>query len=406
MEIRVHKYGGTCMGSSESRQSMVAGIRRLVEQGVRVLAVVSAMGRRGSPYATDSLLDLLGEIREDVPPRELDLLLGVGEILSVVRFTGELRRAGVDAVGRTGPELGILTDGCHGSARIQALPAAPLRDLLSRHQVVVAAGFQGQGPDGALTTLGRGGSDLTAVALAAALELDEVWIYTDVEGVFTADPRAVPTARLIREMNAADVSQMAWQGARVLHPRAAEMAGRHDLEVRVRRVEGEDETRILPEPGVRECRHVTAVVSDGPVTLLEVEIPDGKGSTETAAEIFSAVADAGISADMIGIGRRRIRFNVPQERGDEAVAILRERGLPVQGTPDCARVSIVGAAIHGVPGIMARFCQALLGADVAILQTVDSHATISALVPGQDRRGAEAALHRQFVEEAGTCLEG
>lgn len=224
MKIIVQKYGGTSVATAESREIVYNKILKAKEDGYAVVVVISAMGRRGAPYATDTLLDL---IRIDCPEanqRELDLIFTCGEIISGTLITANLQQRGHAAIYLTGQQTGILTSAKHGDARILQVNTERIKELLNKNYIVVVAGGQGATADGVITTLGRGGSDTTGCALGAALDAEEIQIYTDVEGILTTDPRMVKDARLIPEISYENCCEMAYQGAKVMHPRAVEIA--------------------------------------------------------------------------------------------------------------------------------------------------------------------------------------
>ena len=222
--IVVQKFGGTCLDSQEKRQAACERIKDALSAGYKVCAVVSAMGRKGEPYATDTLISLARGVSRDVAPRELDLLVSCGEVISAVLMVQELRKRGITAMALSGGQAGIITDMCFGNANILTVNPGHVRRHLDERKVVVVAGFQGRADSGDITTLGRGGSDTTAMALGAALDAAYVEIYTDVQGIMTADPHVVASAKTIPLVSYEEVSQLAWEGAKVIHPRAVEIA--------------------------------------------------------------------------------------------------------------------------------------------------------------------------------------
>jgi len=230
--IVVMKFGGTSVAHPEGRAAIAARVTEALERDVSPVVVVSAMGRDGAPYATDTLLGLIQSMPSD--PRERDLLASTGEVVSAVVVAHELRAAGINAVAMTGAEAGICTDGTFENAAITEIHPGAVTQAIQARQVPVIAGFQGVGPDGRVTTLGRGGSDTTACALGVALGADAVEIYTDVDGVMTADPRSCDAARVLERLSAEELSQMARHGSRVVHIAAAELALSSGLCVRVR----------------------------------------------------------------------------------------------------------------------------------------------------------------------------
>ncbi len=375
-----------------------------VQDGLKPVVVVSAMGRRGDPYATDTLLELARGVHPRLAEREQDLLMVCGEIISAVVFVQELRARGIQSVALTGGQAGIVTDGQFGDARILRVDPAPLRRLLERGLVPVVAGFQGMTEDGReFTTLGRGGSDTTAAALGVALRAEVVEIYTDVDGIKTADPRLVPEARTLSTATYDEIVQMAHEGARVVHPRAVELAMRGNVPLRIRSTFSDDPGTLITRhwevdqvwPDLRQSRAVTGITHIPGLTQITLHA-DAEDDQALNVRLFRSLADRGISVDMINVSPRRKSFVVRDERAGEARAALEELGLEPELRPGCAKVTVVGAGMHGVPGVMARVVEALKAAGVSILLTVDSHMTISCLVDGDDVGRAVRALHEHF----------
>ncbi len=394
-KLAIVKFGGTCLADAEDRNRTVHHCRRLLEEFDRLVLVVSAMGRRGDPYATDSLSSLV----ESPLPCEKDVLLSCGEVISAVVLAGELRKEGVSARALTGWAAGIETDGVHCDSEIQKVYRNRILGVLEEYSCAVVAGFQGAGPGGIVTTIGRGGSDTTALALAAALDADDVILFKTVDSVFSADPSEVSRAVEIRKMSAEDLRQLAWHGAKIVHPRAAEIAIESGKRISVRaHATGETVTEI--EPFVLSSgRYITGVASSPEVVQFHVEGDPPDTASGFFACIFRLIADADVSMDMFSVLGRSAFFTVPSDRKDCVSGILEKAGIRFSSKGPCVKVSIVGAGMHGLRGVMARFSEALERAGVEMLQTVDSHATISALVDSADRGRALEELHREFIEE-------
>ena len=358
------------------------------------MVVVSAMGRSGDPYATDTLLDLLAD---EASPAERDRLMACGEIISAVVTASLLRRNGIEAEALTGWEAGITTDDSPGDARVLSVDVSAVNRVLARGAVAVIAGFQGFSPHGCVTTLGRGGSDTTAVLLAAALKADQVVFYKTVDSVFTGDPEKVPGARKLDRICAEDLRQMAWQGAKIVNPRAAEASIASGIPIRVRSFARGDVVTSV-EPALENCENYIVGVASGP-SVARITVTGGTGPfCGFHAGVFGLVAAAGVSMDMFSVFGGTVVFTVPVEEKDNVSRILTEQGLSCQSLAPCSKVSIVGAGMHGMRGVMARFSSALGRAGVEMLQSVDSHATISALVALEQRDTALRALHSEFVE--------
>jgi len=398
----VQKFGGTCVATGESRDLAVERIREARDKGYGVVVVVSAMGRAGDPYATDTLLELArGRKDSSVCRRELDLLMSCGEIISAVVLTADLVAAGIPTVSMTGPQAGVITDSNFGEARIIEVQPEKVVDNLAKGQVVVVTGFQGRTADGEITTLGRGGSDTTAVALGTALDASAVEIYTDVDGVMTADPRIEPNARILNRITYREVVEMAHLGAKVIHPRAVEIAMSAHLPIWVRSLDGRLPGTLIQAEHVPENVeiHADKVVTgiahiDG---MAHVRIrPAGEGMQEETLRLMENLAQAGISLDLIYVSPQLIAFIILEECVAEAEKILTDTGLVHEIHAGFAKVSAVGAGMRGVPGVMARIMRAFARDSIVIHQTCDSHATISCLVRSEHMSKAVRALHEEF----------
>lgn len=396
--VVVMKFGGTSVGAPEGRAAIAARVTEALELGKAPVVVVSAMGRNGAPYATDTLLALVAGLPAD--ERERDLLASTGEIISAVIVAHELRAAGIEARAMSGGEAGIGTDGVHENASVTDIYPAPLQDALSRGEVPVVAGFQGLSENGSVTTLGRGGSDTTACALGVALEAESVEIYTDVDGVMSADPRACPDASVLGVISADELFQMARHGSRVVHTPAAELALASGLAIRVRNTYTDHPgTRVADIGSYRPVSVATAVSHATGIARVSVDLP---GEEEAAAHmaaqahVYRAMADAGVSLDMFTPAGTTLVFTVAEDVLARTCGVIERLGLEHRARGGLAKVTLVGAAMHGVPGVMARMAEALAGAGVHVLQTADSHTTISVLVPAEEAVDAVNALHERF----------
>lgn len=398
LPIVVMKFGGTSVADSDGRAAIARRVAEALEEGHSPIVVVSAMGRKGAPYATDTLLGLVGGLPED--PAERDWLMATGEIVSAVVCAAELRAAGIDARAFTGPEAGIGTDGNHGSSAITEIHSGPLLAAVAAGLVPVVAGFQGISPDGRLTTLGRGGSDTTACALGVALQAEAVEIYTDVDGVMTADPRACDGSAVLERIGADELFQMARHGSRVVHTPAAELALASGLSLRVKNTFSDHPgTEVADIAGYRPDRVATAVSHTPGVARVRVALPAPEGSRahmSAQTRVYRAMADAGVSLDMFTPVGETLVFAVAETALDRACEVLSGLGLTYQVLAGLAKVTLVGAGMHGVPGVMARLAECLDSVGVTVLQTADSHTTISVLVPAEEMGSAVQALHSGF----------
>ncbi|MDZ4654545.1 MAG: aspartate kinase [Coriobacteriia bacterium] len=396
--IIVMKFGGTSVATPEGRSAMGRRVSEAIELDKAPVVVVSAMGRAGAPYATDTLLALINGMPSD--ERERDLLASTGEVISAVVVAHDLRAGGIDACALTGAEAGIGTDGVHENAQVAEIHPAPLLDAIARGLVPVVAGFQGIAPDGRVTTLGRGGSDTTACALGLALQAEAVEIYTDVNGVMTADPRACEDAVVLDVIRADELFQMARHGSRVVHAPAAELALASGLAVRVRNTyTNHPGTLVANIAAYRPQALATAVSHATGIARVTAALPADEGSPAhmgAQAQVYRAMADADISLDMFTPIGATLVFTVAEKDLERACEVLDNLGLSRTVRKELAKVTLVGASMHGVPGVMARIAEALDEAHVTVLQTADSHTTISVLVPAEYTGAAVSALHEAF----------
>lgn len=403
--IVVQKFGGTSVCDALARQRVARIVRRSFDEGVHPVVVVSAPGRLGDAYATDTLIQLMLSSGGEIPPREQDLLLSCGEIISAVVMAGHLRHEGLRAQAVTGREAGIVTDGAFQDAKILDVDPEALRLLIAEGIVPVVAGFQGATAEGDTTTLGRGGSDTSAAALGAALGAEVVEIFTDVDGVKTADPRIVPEAQTIERLEYDELFQLAQAGARVVHPRAVELVRQAGVPMRVRSTfDVDDPGTLIGAPRFadiwqsrRPDRVVVGITDRSDVGLVTIRTPEDRSRSEAEARLFRELGDSGVSVDMIGVFPGRVSFIVDASSLGHAAEVVQRCGLQCEVRPDVAKVAIVGSAIAGLPGVMATLTDALLEAGVPILATSDSHSSIACLVPQEARVDAIRALHHRFL---------
>jgi aspartate kinase len=415
MALVVQKYGGTSVGTPERIRAVARRVAHTRARGDDVVVVVSAMG-----HTTDELLALSQQVTEcgtpgERHPRELDMLLTSGERISMALLAMAIRDQGAEALSFTGSQAAIITDETHTAARIVEVRAERVREEVSRGRVVIVAGFQGVSRAREITTLGRGGSDTTAVALAAALKADRCEIYTDVDGIFTADPRRVPDARVIPQISHAEMLEMASSGAQVMQPRAVDIGARFDVDIRVllsfREPGGADDdtrgTLITRTPTRMEELVVTGIASSrGQAKLVLHGVPAG---LRTTAEVVGALSDAGVSVDMIAEagegGAAQLQVTVPEAQlaaAGEAVAAAAGRlgaSPRVETTAGLARIALVGTGMHGRPGVYARAFRALLEAGVEVHAVSTSSISITLLVPGDREEDALRTLHAAFALE-------
>ncbi len=401
MKVIVQKFGGTSLKDEESRFQAAQHVLSAVKEGYKVIVVVSAIGRKGDPYATDTLLGLVNAQQEPfVAKRELDLLMSCGELISSVVFCNLLGSFNLKAMAMTGAQAGFRTNEDFSNAKIVEMKCDKLLKQLTTHDCIVVTGFQGMSPDGELTTLGRGGSDTSATAIGAAIQAEWVDIFTDVEGLMTADPRIVSEAKPINTVTYNEICNMAYQGAKVIHPRAVEIAMNAKVPIRIRStfsdLEGTLVTSSLKsQKGMDvEERLVTGIAYVSNVSQIKVIAKEGEYNLQS--QVFKAMANEGISVDFININLMGVVYTVMDENTDRAIELLREMGYEPMVTRNCAKVSAIGAGMTGVPGVTAKIVGSLSEENIAILQSADSHTTIWVLVKEEDKAKAVNALHKIF----------
>ncbi|PEJ60199.1 aspartate kinase [Bacillus sp. AFS002410] len=401
MKILVQKFGGTSVRDENGRKHALKHIKKALENGYKLVVVVSAMGRKGEPYATDTLLNLVGAKKSKVTQRELDLLMSCGETISSIVFSNLLNENGIHAMAMTGASAGFRTNDEFGNAKILDMKCGRLLQELENYDVVVVAGFQGSTSNGDTTTLGRGGSDTSASALGVAVGAETIEIFTDVEGVMTADPRIVKEARPLSVVTYAEICNMAYQGAKVIHPRAVEIAMQGKVPIRIRStystslgtlVTSNPTQRIIGE-GIHD-RLITGIAHVPNVT--QIRVTSKEHTFDLHSQVFKAMANKGISVDFINISPNGVVYTVSDEVSTKAIDVLKGIGYEPSYTVGCAKVSIVGAAIAGVPGVTSKIVTALAERGIQILQSADSHTTIWVLVKNEDMVEAVTALHDAF----------
>jgi aspartate kinase len=386
----VLKFGGTSVGDSKKLKEVAARIVAVREAGNRVVAVLSAMGD-----TTDELVRLAYEISPEPKPRELDMLISVGERISCALCAMAIHDLGHEAISLTGSQAGIVTDTVHGKAKIVDVRARRIHEALDEDRIVLVAGFQGVSTDLDITTLGRGGSDTTAVALAAALGADACEINTDVEGVFTADPRLVPTARKLHAISYEEMLELAAGGAKVLQLRAVEFARNHGVTLHVRSTFVDDDGTWIREEDERmlEKAMISGVTHTTEETLYRVDgVP--------RARLFAALGEANVNVDTIVQTGSEIVFSAPVEDRAEAAAALDGLGVEWTARDDLGKVSLIGAGMRSHPGIAARTFATLdeLGIEPEVVST--SPIKIACHVARDDVERAVVALHRAFELDA------
>lgn len=406
MSLIVMKFGGSSVGSVERMQIVAERIVERKKAGHRCVIVVSAMGD-----TTDDLIDMARQLNDHPPAREMDMLLTTGEQVSVALLSMAIHKLGAEAVSYTGWQVGMMTDSVHGKARIVNIKPRRILESLDQDKIVVVAGFQGITEDGEITTLGRGGSDTTAVALAAAINADLCEIYTDVDGVYSTDPRIVRRARKLEAITYDEMLELAHLGAAVLHPRAVEYAKHYRVPLVVRSSFTWNEGTLVKEDAEMEqgivVRGIAYDKNVAKISIIGVEDRPG-----VLARVFTALADHNIDVDVIvqsGVkdGKADFSFTVSKEDLDKAIEVV--NGLrgefsidEVRPESDLVKVSIVGAGMVSTPGVAAKMFDVIYRQGVSIKSVSTSEIKISCVIDGEKLTEIILALHSAFGLDAST----
>lgn len=411
-KIIVQKFGGTSVADTDKIKNVAATVIKEKKNGNDVVVVVSAMG-----HTTDYLVKMAKDLCPAPSEREMDMLLSTGEGVSIALLAMAIQAAGYDAVSFNAMQIGIMTENVHSKARIIDIKTDKLKKNLAEGKIIVVAGFQGVTEDGEITTLGRGGSDTSAVALAAALNAERCDIYTDVEGVYTTDPRIVPTASRLDEISYEEMLELAHAGANVLHPRSVETAKQFNVPLRVRSSFKTDNkgTLILGVDNMEIYKPVAGVAADlSQARIVVCDVPDIPGQ---AARIFGKLAEENISVDMIIQSYARkishtndIAFTIDAADTDKTMATLEalKKELEcgeIQLNKDIAKVSIVGAGMIDRPGIASTMFETLAEQGINIKMISTSEIKISCLVEKEDAKKAVKALHDVFGLNCGITAD-
>lgn len=400
LSLIVQKYGGSSVANPDLIKNVAKRIIEGYEKGNQMVVVVSAMGD-----TTDHLIDLMGEITDDPDPREVDMLLTTGEQVSIALLTMAIHSYGYPAISLTGSQLKIKTNENHNQAMITDVDTTRLKKELAENKIVIVAGFQGVNDNHDFTTLGRGGSDTTTVAVAAAADADRCEIYSDVDGVYTADPRVVQQASKLDYISYEEMLELANLGANVLHPRAVELAKKYQLDLYIassfNKVEG---TIVKGDEKMEGKKNVVGAASDLEEIKITVErVPDEPG---IAGKIFNALADAGVNVDMIIQNLQRdelndITFTINQDQEKAAVKVLNQIKEDLRFDnytidKEVAKISIVGAGMQSTPGVAARMFSSFGENDINIEMITTSEIKISCLIQKKKADKALNVLHKEF----------
>jgi len=392
--IVVLKFGGSSLATPELREIAASRVLAARDLGKSPVAVCSAIGRAPDPYATDTLAALLDPVQSG-PNR--DALIAGGETIACAIFAELLISLGARAQAVTGAQAGFITDETWGDANILEVDPRHVRTLLAAGIIPVVTGFQGRSRNGATTTLGRGGTDLTAIAIGDALHAESIEIYTDVSGVMTGDPKRIAGAHTVERVNYAEMVELAGNGAKVMHHKAAQLAHDTSTPYAVKGLRSNVGTLIDDGAPVDRGQPVTGITSLRDITFFRIiQGEDVEHRADLDVKIFARLAERGVSIDMINVNNAGVFFVCDAENIGTVRAALGDLNIALRSREHCAKLSIVGAGMRGTPGVMYRVVQAVTDAGVEIIHSTDSNITISILVPEDHVVNAEQALHNFF----------
>ena len=396
MEVIVQKFGGTSVTTKERRKMVIQKIKAALKSNLMPVVVVSAMGRKGDPYATDTLLSLVSDDLKEQNPKALDFLMSCGEMISSVVLCSELQEEGIMAMPLTGGQAGIITDDRYNSASVINVNTTYLKELLSKKIVPVVTGFQGVTAKGEITTLGRGGSDTSASVLGVALKASAIEIYTDVDGIMTADPRVVEDASVISNMNYYEVFEYADHGAKVIHPRAVKSAMSGNVPLLIKNSFNDSEGTVI-DGSIPEGKGVISGITHLPNRVQVIVKKEENQSNDSYKNLLNIMAKENISIDLINVFPNEKLFTIGQDDVDKLSSIFIKENINYYLVKDCSKLALIGAGMRGVPGVMASIIEALSEEDIDVLQTADSYMTIWCLIKTHQVEKAIKALHKKFM---------
>ena len=396
MDIIVQKFGGTSVSTEERRKQVIKKISKAIESGLKPVVVVSAMGRAGEPYATDTLLSLVDDNFKENNKAAQDLLMCCGEIISSVVMCNDLYKHGITAVPLTGGQAGIITNSNFTDAQSIKVDTTNIMKIVESGKVPVITGFQGVTENGFFTTLGRGGSDTSACISGVALKAKEIAIYTDVDGIMTADPRVVEDASLINEMTYNEVFQLADHGAKVIHPKAVEIAKRGNVPLIIKNTMSECKgTVIKSNVSEEEKRLISGITHLNNRIQVRVRLSENRDS-KSYRSLLKLLAKNHISLDLINIFPEHQMFTIDASEKEKLNEIMNKAGIKYSIIEGCSTIAIVGAGMNGVPGVMASIINTLTSNEIEVLQTTDSNMTIWCLIYTSKVKEAIRLLHKEF----------
>ncbi|MCT4606779.1 MAG: aspartate kinase [Marinisporobacter sp.] len=402
MDIIVQKFGGTSVATKELREKVARKIIATKKTGKHPVVVVSAIGRSGAPYATDTLINFANDAYKEYDSRELDMIMACGEIISAVILSNAIKAMGYKGIALTGYQAGIMTDDRYGDAEVIKVDPKNIIDLLRQDYIPVVTGFQGATEKGDITTLGRGGSDTSATILGEALKASMVEIYTDVDGVMTADPRLVAEAKVIDYIGYDEIYQMAEDGAKVVHPRAVAIAKRGNIPLKIKNTLSDAPGTIIHHEttysnkyskNISKKKILTAIAHKNNIHQVSVYFEDSVALNEL---LMNELTNKEISIDLINFFIDKKVFTIESKDVEKMEKMLEENGFKYNIIKNCSKITVIGNAMKGIPGVMAKIVKSLSREGVKILQTSDSHNTISCLINNKDTQKAANILHKEF----------
>lgn len=396
MKIIIQKFGGTSVSTEERRRQVVSKVKKALEEGFAPVVVVSAMGRKGEAYATDTLLSLLDDDFKRNNLQAVDMLMCCGEIISSVVISNMLINEGVESFPLTGGQAGIITNDKFSEAELLYTKPEKIIEIIRLGKVPVVAGFQGITKDGYLTTLGRGGSDTSACILGDALKAEEIEIYTDVDGIMTADPRIVKEATLINTISYNEIFHLADQGAKVIHPRAVDCARKANIPIVIKNTMSNCNGTLINDLGEKNKEKIISGITHlNNRTQITIKRNDNKYSTNYRY-LLEILAKNNISLDLINIFPNEQIFTIDSNKKEKVQEVLDKSNLIYKVIDECSTIAIVGIGMRGVPGIMAKIINVLGENSIEILQTADSNMTIWCLMKSEYVDSALNLLHKAF----------
>lgn len=396
MKIVIQKFGGTSVSTEDRRRKVVSKVREALKNGFSPVVVVSAMGRTGDPYSTDTLLSLVDINFKKNNLQATDMLMCCGELISSVIMSNSLINEGIEAIPLTGGQAGIITNENFSEAEPIYTNVKYILKLIELGKVPVVTGFQGVTEEGYFTTLGRGGSDTSACILGEALKAEKIEIYTDVDGIMTADPRIVKDATLISSISYNEIFQLADQGAKVIHPRAVDCARKANIPILIKNTMNNCKGTLINSNGNQNTNKIISGITHlNNRTQVTVRFKDNKDN-RSYRYLLDILAKNKISLDLINIFPTEQIFTIDSNRKEKLQEVLNKVNIVYKFTDSCSTIAIVGMGMRGVPGIMAKIINALAENSIEILQTADSNMTIWCLIKSDFVEMALNLLHKAF----------